>query len=185
MFHVPDTVHTAAVRELTAHLAPLGNIVMAGGAARDMWHFNPPRDLDLWVLGYMPLDQVSAALNAMPGVCAVDVCLSSGDNQVNRPDLDYVVKFEYAGLKFDLIQHNANPASVRDVCMTFDLNINQAWLDVSGRFNVVRVAPGYPSIAEALPVVLVKPYACNSGRVDYIKRKYPNYWYKINEKEVL
>lgn len=184
MFHVPDTVHTAAVREITAHLSSLGSIVMAGGAARDMWHFNPPRDLDLWVLGYIPPEQASLHLQDLPGVTNVVACLSSGDTQVNRPELDYVLKFEYAGLRFDLIQHGSNPDNVRDVCMTFDLNINQAWLDVSGQYNIVRVAPGYPSLSEGLPVTLVSLRACNANRVGYIMQKYPNYWYKIKSEEL-
>lgn len=184
-FHVPDTVHTGAVREITAHMSSLGPIVMAGGAARDMWHFVPPRDLDLWILGYIPAEQAYSHLAALPGITNLVACLSSGDNTVARAVVDYVLKFEYVGLRFDLIQHNANPSSVRAVCGTFDLTLNQAWLDVSGEYNVVRVAPGYPSISEGLPVILVRPYTCTAARYEYIRTKYPNYWYKIDPKELM
>ena len=184
-FHVPDTVHTAAVRELTKLLAPHGNVVMAGGAARDMWHFNPPRDLDLWVLGYLPDVEAYGVLSTTAGVTDLVLCSSSGESDVSRQNLDYVIKFKYMGLNFDLIQHGNNPVGISAVCMTFDVTLNQAWLDVSTEYNVVRTAPMYPSISEGLPVRLVKPYACTKDRLAYIQKKYPNYWYQINPEELL
>ena len=183
-FYIPDTALTGCVREFTETFNARGiTVVLAGGAARDLWHFNPPRDLDLWVLGDVSPEEVSDVLYSIPSIGDVGLYLNSGDSQVDRGDLDAVFKVKRFGFNVDVILHKQKPVSLRSLVGTFDMSINNAWLDVSEVYNVVCTAPGYPSISDGQPVVLNYAKSCTWGRVQYIKSKHPGYWFKIQEDE--
>lgn len=106
------------------------NTVLAGGAARDILYGKEPKDFDLFLLyneGYQGevLERVLAVADAGT------VQEYPTYNEVSET-IDFVIYFEVQGRPFDLIILEQDVFSPSDVIETFDLNLNQVWMNEAG-----------------------------------------------------
>ena len=183
---------TTVVRKVTDTLAAVGvPVVCCGGAARDAYHFVPPKDFDFIILQDPnhpeplgePLLKIAVALvqDTEFGVIHLMQNYAEGNLQLN-----WIIKAKYKGHTIDIISPRAHCYTAEDAVRTLDLTVNAAWIDVSTYDTLcITLAGVYPSVSDDFPVRLMSPKSCTAERVDYIRSKYPQYRYDISAEELL
>ena len=191
-FVLPERgVVATVVRKVTETLAKAGiRAVCCGGAARDAYHFVPPKDFDFIVLDgkndgdLTQATTVGHALDADTDYAGVGIMLSYTDESTMQ--LQWVIKAQYKGHVIDIISPMQRCTTPEDAVRTLDLTLNAAWIDVSTADTLcVTLAGVYPDVSEDFPVRLMSPQSCTAERVDYIRSKYPQYRYDISAEDLL
>lgn len=164
------------------------DLMVAGGAARDLFFGVVPKDVDIFVLNTGPIEEGDTLEDVTSGIAytltslgASDIAVCNSYREKSQRYLDYVVKFVYKGVSFDLICY---PENYQDECMiaqveAFDANINAIYLDpLTGAFSLTEY------FADLLRTGTIKNLrGCNGSvpeRLQYLQSKYPQY----NTKEV-
>lgn len=167
---------TALMRTVAAALG--ADVILAGGAVRDIVHKRCPKDYDLLVL-----KDVSCESYEEEALFARETVLAAGGTNAEifctyRTAHDcriaYVVKFQLDGMDFDLIQHNTGYQTPREQVCNFDTNLNMMWMDAHG---AVTIEPEAEAVLNGdTPVTALA--ACDGLRADrlsYLRTKYPGY----------
>ena len=192
-FVLPErgTVATV-VRKVTDTLAKVGvPAVCCGGAARDAYHFVPPKDFDFIILQDPnrpeplgePLLKIAVALvqDMEFGVIHPMQNYAEGNLQLN-----WIIKAKYKGHTNDIISPRALCYTPEDAVRTLDVSLNAAWIDTTTPNTLcVTLAGTYPDVSEDFPVRLMSPKSCAAERVEYIRSKYPQYRYDISAENLL
>lgn len=168
--------------------------VIAGGAARDVWHGNTPKDFDVFVLNgeaaYETVEDASARTLAclkriLFEATGFVVYNSYRDEEGGR--IAYCIKFTYKGVAFDVIECMQTMHSAKEQVENFDVTLNMVWfiLDIDGHLYVTahprfREVVSYQAFVHALPTLDGDVRA----RLSYLQKKYPEYVYTSKPRAV-
>lgn len=145
---------------------------IAGGAARDLYHGNEPKDFDIVLL--CPVDE-DDLVHALKRLCIPVKQFGSGCdtvsmNSATEERLDYVVKANLLGTECDIISLRAQPTTPQEAVELFDCTLNMAWLNKDG---AIILHPDFPTEGGAVRMTDI----CDDpiGRMQYLSSKYPTY----------
>jgi hypothetical protein len=154
--------------------------VIAGGAARDIYHGREPKDYDIVVLDDLDVSEVLRQIvEDIPGQFRDLEYFGEGTSMRDCEDanLDWVVKFTRDGTEFDLIQFRSLPSTPQEVVEAFDCTLNMAWLDDEGAVQTHDLFP-LPGGRVRLRPLCDYP----AERVNYLRGKYEDYeWPDVHE----
>lgn len=170
-------MNTAVLKDVQVALALVDQLnqwnihsVVAGGAARDILHDRVPKDYDLVVMDNYELVEVVVALEQIGATCVEPFGHEASMAACDDDKLDWVVKFRYKDVPFDIIQHARLPSDPQEVMEAFDCTLNMVYLNDEG-------APvKHPDFPEPGGRVEIRPL-CDlpQQRVRYLSQKYPQY----------
>lgn len=185
MKYPPVHIDPRAVEVLKVLNEKFGEVIIAGGAARDTAHGIAPKDYDLCMLtaGASDVDNyedyaydVSRALKtALPLVEGVEVFETY---RSNKGRLIFCIKFKYKELSFDLLEYGSQPVTPEDQVAEFDTTLNMVWLalEADDSITVNGTDAFHAVVTQAAPV---QPLRSIDGdipaRLEYLKGKFPNY----------
>lgn len=184
----PDEVHDILCRALDLQdklYSIFGTeVVLAGGAVRDLIHGRRPKDYDFCVLrkDEMQDDDIveaaqeyAASLRGTLGVSEVKVTETYRD----ASRINYVIQFQFEGLgQVDVINYGAHHGSGREQVLGFDCTLNMVWLtqDEDGNPCIVVEPEAAQVLARVRPNELTKDGdGRKRGRLEYLAGKYPQY----------
>jgi len=163
-------------------------LVAAGGAARDDILGGTIKDIDLFVLDGLAeserceeeSENTAMYVRELLGVKHTDVLYSYREESGN---LAYVIKFEYEGVQFDLIEFMEYQPSARKQVEYFDTTLNMVWF-VYDESEEGLVPVPHPRFVETLLSghVQVLPYIDGdvNNRLRYLQNKYPGFEYPFD-----
>lgn len=183
--------------EVTEKLTHLGyDIIVAGGAARDHLLGLPIKDIDLFVIqgsAYEEdvndiLDRVLYAIEQqLPEATDVQVCENYRDNPGR---VAYVIKFNYKGVAFDLIEYMEYMPNAHIQVENFDTTLSMAWFAYVDHDRPELVPVPHPRFIETLLTKKVEVLPTLDGprnpRLEYLQSKYPmfDYPFKSTQQEL-
>lgn len=174
--------------EVTGKLNHLGgDVIVAGGAARDHILGLPVKDFDLFVIQGSAQeddvdDTVARALSAieqrLPEATDVRVFDSYRDNPGR---VAYVIKFNYKGVAFDLIEYMEYMPNAHYQVENFDTTLSMAWFAYVDHDGPELVPVPHPRFIETLLTKKVEVLSTLDGprnsRLEYLQSKYPMFDY--------
>ncbi len=141
------------VRRYIAYLKEFGlDVVLAGGACRDLFHDKTPKDFDLFVLNQNNPQEIANTLSraGLWHATTHHVPLYGPEGERN-PEFDGVIKTKIGRSDVDLVLWKEPVSTAEEVVERFDLSLNQYWMDEEGEICFKEDAPhliGYVKVLE-------------------------------------
>lgn len=164
---------------------PAADIIIAGGACRDLLHGIEPRDVDLLWLGDGPIalgEQLEEAVDSYVAKIS-SVLPEATDITVHetyrgqKASLEFVIGFSYRGVTYDLICYGYCQTP-REQVLQFDTNLNMMWVtvDEDGCPAIVVEAEAAAVITHRDPITIVNETGQKAAeRLAYMQEKFPQY----------
>ena len=147
--------------------------LFAGGAVRDLLHGKEPKDFDLFLMDGEDFQMYEEIMDRIKAVADDGVVTEYQKYMTGSEALHSVVHFEVQGRPFDFIVLDAVVYTPADVVKTFDLNLNQVWLDEDG-FYAFYDYLNYP-IQTQLVQLTDSPDLPSIDRIEALMERYPEY----------
>lgn len=147
--------------------------LFAGGAVRDLLHGKEPKDFDLFLMDGEDFQMYDEVVERIKAVADDGVVTEHPQYMGGLDTLNSVLHFEVQGRPFDFIVLGSVVYTPEDVVKTFDLNLNQVWLDEDG-FYAFYDYLNYP-IQTQLVQLTDSPDTPSVDRVDALMERYPEY----------